>query len=97
MTKKDLVKSVASGCGLTEKVAAQAVNTMIAAIVRNLRQRENVVVLGFGSFSVRERKARNGYNPATGKLVRIPSKEVVRFKPGKDLQFDGRIEKKVKK
>jgi DNA-binding protein HU-beta len=66
MTKADLVAKVAE-TGITKKQAAAAVDAMIAAIKESLSKGEKVSLVGFGSFSVKQRKARIGRNPRTGR------------------------------
>ena len=95
MNKRELVKAVAAESGFTGVEAARAANAMLRVIAQSLQRGERVSVPGFGAFSVRDRKGRTGHNPATGKAIRIEAKRVVKFKPGKALQFDaapGRIE-----
>ena len=88
MNKRELVKAVAAESGFTGVEAARAANAMLRVIAQSLQQGERVSVPGFGAFSVRDRKGRTGHNPATGKAIRIEAKRVVKFKPGKALQFD---------
>jgi len=85
-TKNDLIAAVAEGAGLTKKQAAAAVDAFIRAITDALAAGEKVNLIGFGSFSVRERKAREGRNPQTGEKIQIPAKKVPVFKPGKQLR-----------
>jgi DNA-binding protein HU-beta len=85
MTKADLVAKVAE-TGMTKKQAAAAVDAMIAAIKGSLSKGEKVSLVGFGSFSVRKRKARTGRNPQTGRPLKIPAKRVPAFSAGKGLK-----------
>ncbi len=85
MTKQDLVNEVAK-VGMTKKAAAAAIDAMIDAIKDALAKGDKVNLVGFGSFSVRKRKAREGRNPRTGKKLKIPAKNVPVFKAGKDLK-----------
>ena len=85
MTKQDLVNEVAK-VGMTKKSAAAAVDAMINAIKGSLAKGDKVNLVGFGSFSVRKRAAREGRNPRTGKKLKIAAKNVPVFKPGKDLK-----------
>ena len=78
MTKADLVAKVAE-TGMTKKQAAEAVDAVIAAIKGSLKKGEKVSLVGFGSFSVKKRKARTGRNPRTGKALKIPAKKVPTF------------------
>ncbi|MDI6703654.1 MAG: HU family DNA-binding protein [bacterium] len=85
MTKADLVDKVAQ-IGLTKKKAAEAVEAMISAIKDALQSGDKVQLIGFGSFSVKERAARTGRNPQTGEALDIPAKKVPVFKPGETLR-----------
>lgn len=85
MTKQDLVSEVAN-VGITKKQAAIAVNAVFDAIKDALAAGDKVSLVGFGSFSVKKRAAREGRNPRTGKPLKIPAKKVPVFKPGKALR-----------
>ena len=85
MTKADLVAAVAE-TGLTKKQAAEAVDTVIDAIKGAMAKGDKVSLVGFGSFSVRKRKARTGRNPQTGKAIKIKAKNVPVFSAGKGLK-----------
>ena len=86
MTKTDLVSKVAEETSMTKKQSAVAVNAIIDAIQGALAKGEKVSLVGFGSFSVRKRKARTGRNPQTKRKIRIPAKKVPAFSPGKGLR-----------
>jgi nucleoid DNA-binding protein len=85
MTKADLVAKVAE-IGMTKKQTAEAVDAVIAAIQAALAKGESVRLVGFGTFSVKKRKARTGRNPRTGKPLKIKAKKVPAFSPGKGLK-----------
>jgi DNA-binding protein HU-beta len=85
MTKQDLVNEVAD-LGMTKKQSAAAVDAMISAIKKALAKGDKVSLVGFGSFSVKKRAAREGRNPRTGKPLKIPAKKVPVFKAGKALK-----------
>lgn len=85
MTKQDLVNEVAK-TGVTKKQAAVAVNTVLDSVKDALAAGDKVSLVGFGSFSVKKRAAREGRNPRTGKPLKIPAKKVPVFKPGKALR-----------
>ena len=85
MTKQDLVNEVA-GVGMTKKQAAAAVDAIFDAIKDALADGDKVSLVGFGSFSIKKRKAREGRNPRTGAPLKIPAKKVPVFKPGKALK-----------
>lgn len=85
MTKQDLINEVAK-TGMTKKQAGIAVNMIFDVIKDALAEGDKVSMVGFGSFSVRERAAREGRNPRTGEPLKIPAKKVAVFKPGKALR-----------
>jgi len=81
-----LVDRIASKTGLTKKDALDAVNTTLDTVTVTLRKGEKVTLVGFGTFLVRRRRARDGRNPQTGARIKIPAKKVPRFTPGKELK-----------
>ena len=85
MTKQDLVTVVAES-GMTKKEAAAAIDAILDTIKDALADGDKVSLVGFGSFSVKKRKAREGRNPRTGKPLKIPAKTVPVFKAGKALK-----------
>ncbi len=85
LNKQQLVSAVASGSGLTKVDAEKAINSTISAISNELTVGGNVTLIGFGTFSVAARAARNGKNPQTGAAIAIAAKKVAKFKPGKAL------------
>lgn len=86
MRKADLVSRVAKETGLTRRQADMAVDTVLGAIKNSLAIGDRVSLVGFGTFSVKRRAAREGRNPRTGKLLRIPAKKVPKFSPGRSLK-----------
>ncbi len=86
MNKQELVGEVAGQTGLTKKVSREAVEATISAIADCLTRGEKATLVGFGTFQVMERKARNGRNPQTGEFIQIPAKKVAKFVPGKGLR-----------
>ncbi len=86
MTKNDLVAKIAKDSGITKAQAAKAANSFINAIEKSLKSGQKVTFVGFGTFKVVERKARNGRNPKTGEVIRIPKKKIPKFVPGKKLR-----------
>lgn len=86
MNKTELIKAVAAGANLTQAQAKAAVETTLDAIADALKKEESVALLGFGTFSVNERPAREGINPATKEKIHIAAKKVVKFKAGSQLQ-----------
>ncbi len=85
--KSDLVNSIADSVeGLTRRQATAALDAVINLVRDSLKSGENVKIPGLGSFSVSERAARKGRNPATGQSITIKASKNVRFKAGKDLK-----------
>ncbi len=85
--KTDIVNSVASEFeGITKKQAGEIVDAVFAYIGGCLKGGDRVQVPGFGTFSISERAAREGRNPATGKKIKISASKNVRFKAGKELK-----------
>ena len=85
MNKGELINKVAEDANLTKNQAAEALNCVFNSIGETLKDGKKVSLLGFGTFTMAERKARTGRNPQTGATIQIPSKNVVKFKPGKEL------------
>ena len=86
MNKAELIKQVASQTGLAKRTSGKAVDAVVSAISDCLAKGEKVTLVGFGTFGVRQRKARTGRNPRTGAALQIPAKRVARFIPGKTLK-----------
>jgi DNA-binding protein HU-beta len=84
--KADLVDVVAEKTGLTKKDAAAALEAALGAVVASLKRGDKVQLTGFGTFEVRERKARKGKNLRTGATIDIPASKVPAFKAGKTLK-----------
>ena len=85
MNKGQLVDSMAKSAGIFKTAADKALNGFMEAVTEALNAGEKVTLVGFGTFSVNERKARTGRNPRTGKPMEIPAKKVVKFRPGTKL------------
>ena len=85
MTKEELIGVMADGAGITKVAAADALEAYIGAVTKELKKSGKLGLVGFGTFSVVKRKAREGRNPQTGKAIKIPAKKVVKFKAGKTL------------
>jgi DNA-binding protein HU-beta len=86
MNKSELVSTVAEKTGQTKKAAEQAVDATFAAITEELAKGGKVQLIGFGTFEVRERAARTGRNPQSGKPMDIPASKAPAFKAGKVLK-----------
>lgn len=85
MNKGDLIEKVAQDCSISKTMAEQALNSIMDAISEAVSAGDKVTLIGFGTFSVSERAAREGRNPQTGKAIKIPARKVVKFKPGSKL------------
>ena len=86
MTKAELVEEIAKSVELSKKDAERIVNTVFDCIIEALHNGEKIELRGFGSFRLRERKARIGRNPKTGETAHVPTKRVPYFKAGKELK-----------
>lgn len=84
MTKTDLVNAIAA-TGLSKADSKKALDAVVGAISGALKEGDKVAILGFGTFSVNERPAREGINPATKEKIPIAAKKVVKFKAGAEL------------
>lgn len=85
MTKAELIDFMADEAGISKAAASDALDAYVAAITKELKKSGKIGLVGFGTFSVVKRKAREGRNPQTGKTIKIPAKKVVKFKAGKTL------------
>lgn len=86
VTKKDLVAHVASEADITKKQAGVAVDAFLEGIKKSLSDGSKVSLVGFGTFSVKQRSAREGINPMTKEKMTYPAKTVPHFKAGKGLK-----------
>ena len=86
MTKTDLVAVVAQKAGGSKAAAEKAVNAVIAGISSALKKGDKVTLVGFGTFEVVERAARQGVNPQTKKPIKIAATKAPKFKAGKGLK-----------
>ncbi|MAI49853.1 MAG: DNA-binding protein HU [Rhodospirillaceae bacterium] len=86
MNKNDLVAAVADGSGLSKADAAKAVDAVFNSITGSLQGGGEVRLVGFGTFSVANRKASTGRNPRTGEAIQIPASKQPKFKAGKGLK-----------
>jgi DNA-binding protein HU-beta len=86
MTKPELVDALAERTGMKKKDAELFLNAFMDVVTETVKSSEPVVLVGFGKFMLRERKARKGVNPKTREPIDIPAKKTVVFKPGKDLR-----------
>ena len=87
MNKTELVNAIAAA-GLTKADSKKALDATLAAISNALKAGDKVALLGFGTFSLNERPARTGINPANKQKIEIPAKKVIKFKAGAELAED---------
>jgi DNA-binding protein HU-beta len=86
MTKGDLIEAVAKGAKLNRRIAGDAVDATFESLASAIRKEKRLQVPGFGTFTVRSRKARKGRNPQTGAEIVIKASRTVGFKPAPDLK-----------
>ena len=86
VNKSQLIDKVAENADITKASANRAVDAIIEAVSDSLKSGDTVQLIGFGTFSVRERSARTGRNPQTGQEINIPAAKVPGFKAGKALK-----------
>jgi len=87
MTKADLIEKMAKDAGVTKVAAKAALESFIDGVSKGLKKRNSKVTLvGFGTFRNVYRKTRMGRNPQTGEKIKIKGRNVVTFKPGKNLK-----------
>lgn len=85
MNKSDLVNNMAESAGITKAAAKKALEALLDDIENAMKKGKRVSLVGFGSWSVSRRAAREGRDPRTGKVIKIKAKNVVKFKAGLDL------------
>jgi DNA-binding protein HU-beta len=85
MNKSDLIDGMAEDAGITKAAAKKALESFLGNVEGSLKKGNRVSLVGFGSWSVSRRAAREGRNPQTGKTIKIAAKNVVKFKAGSDL------------
>lgn len=86
MNKTELVNSIAAKSGLSKKNSESALNAFVSSIEESLQNGEKVVLVGFGTFEVRDRAERKGRNPQTKEEILIPASKAPVFKAGKGLK-----------
>ncbi len=95
MNKAELIDHIAETAGITKTQAGGAMDAFTSGVVSALQSGDSVTLVGFGTFSVSERAARNGRNPQTGEVIKIKARRVPKFKAGKGFS-DGISETKKK-
>ncbi len=86
MNRKELIDALAQKTGLTKKDVESFLTGFVEAVTKELKKGGSVNLVGFGSFKVTKRAAREARNPRTGAKLKIPARKVPSFKPGKDLK-----------
>ena len=87
MTKADLIQTVAA-LGMTKKAAGEMVDALFATIGKTIKKEGRFFYPGFGTWTIRQRKARKGRNPQTGAEIKIKASKTVGFKTAKELKAD---------
>ena len=85
MNKAELIAKIADDAGITKVQANATLGAFVDAVTKTLKKGDKVTLVGFGTFSVSKRAARNGRNPQTGAVIKIKAKKVAKFKAGKEL------------
>ena len=86
MNKAELITAVAENADMTKKDAEKVIKAFIDVVTAEMKKGEKVQLVGFGTFEVSERAAREGRNPQTGKAMPIPASKAPKFKAGKALK-----------
>ena len=86
MNKSELIDAIAAASDLSKAAAGRALDAMTDTITSALTEEDQVVLVGFGTFSVKDRAARTGRNPQTGEPIEIAAAKIPSFKPGKALK-----------
>lgn len=86
VNKAQLIDQIASDANISKAAAGRVVDAFVATVKGSLSKGDDVALVGFGTFSVRERAARTGRNPQTGKEIKIAAAKVPAFRPGKGLK-----------
>ena len=85
MNKAELITKLADDAGITKTQANASLDSFIEAVTKTLKGGGKVTLVGFGTFSVSKRAARNGRNPQTGAVIKINARTVAKFNAGKEL------------
>ncbi|HGJ5865690.1 MAG TPA: HU family DNA-binding protein [Arsenophonus nasoniae] len=86
MNKTELINQIAEKANLTKKDSEKALNALIETVTEALKAGDEVQLVGFGSFQVKQRAAREGRNPQTGEIIQIAAANIPSFKAGKTLK-----------
>jgi len=85
MNKAELISKISEDTGITKTQANETLDSFVETVAKTLKGGGKVTLVGFGTFSVSKRAARNGRNPQTGAVIKIKAKKVAKFKAGKEL------------
>jgi DNA-binding protein HU-beta len=85
MNKAELIDKISKDADITKAQANSALDAFTSAVIATLKKGDRVTLVGFGTFSVSERAARNGRNPQTGAVIKIKARKVPKFKAGKEF------------
>ncbi|ORU94245.1 MAG: DNA-binding protein HU [Cycloclasticus sp. symbiont of Bathymodiolus heckerae] len=86
MNKSELINAIAEESGLTKADAGRALDATLVSVTNALKGGDSIALIGFGTFSVKERSARTGRNPQTGEAIQIKASKIPSFKAGKTLK-----------
>jgi len=86
MNKQDFIDKISRKAGITKREAKESIDVLFEEITKALKKGQKVTFVGFGTFSMRRRKARKGRNPKTGATIKIAAKRVPKFSAGKALK-----------
>lgn len=86
MNKAELISKISEKSEVSKATAEKILNATLSSIQEGLEAKDNITLVGFGTFSAVQRAARTGRNPQTGASIDIPEKYIVKFKPGKNLR-----------
>jgi DNA-binding protein HU-beta len=86
VNKSELIEAIAASADISKAAATRALDAMVESVTESLKQGESVSLVGFGTFTIKERAARTGRNPQTGQPIEISAAKVPSFKAGKALK-----------
>lgn len=85
MNKTELINQIAESADISKNAASDVLQGFMMAVTDSMKKEDKVKLIGFGTFSVTKKNARDGRNPKTGAAIKIPAKKVIKFKVGKKL------------
>lgn len=85
MNKTELIDAIATSAGITKEQARKAYNAFTSSVENTLKAGNKVSLIGFGTFSINEKPAREVRNPRTGEMIKVAAKKAVKFKAGSEL------------